>query len=1021
MTGIPGQPLIVHEAAFNTRFGSGSQPFWTDLTNRVAGAYTCQRGQQYQRSQAQAGTLNVNYRNVDGYLDPSNASSPYSGIDLYRPIRIRAQYPQTQNLLTGDQATAGEATPVAPGAIPAAMNIGGALATPTIVASGTAYQGTQVYQVSMPANATAGFFAIDVQYVPVQTPSPAAPTPTYSWSIQIRSLTSGANPSMAAAVKWFNNTGGTVSTTTGSTSVLTGSGTAGWTEVSVSGQPPAGAVYGELAVAMAATGPSSAWTFQADGLQWEAAAAPTGWTQPGTWYGIWAGALNALPRAFSGAGVTLSGGNRGVVRVTATDVLGILAGGKLNDCFLNTLLGYQPDFLYPLNDPAYATGTQYWQDWTGQRGQVTWVQAGNKGNTTAGASFDGEFFGTNGPVTALTNALADFDSFGPNGLWWSSGVSLTSQAAQVGPPPLSAWTRVMAVQMEAVETTLDQPGAPYNGSPLLRCCAFALVGPAPNGYPQISLSAYQAITWSSGGATYAAPYVLFEAWSAAGTHITQQIWVNNTPARLDDGFWKLIALSLSANGQTFTLMIGDTNTDATYSFTISTGGVDFRAPSATSYQTDMLGCWWAPWAPLINTYPSGSGPVQWGMNGWLGPVTEYDFAISSAQFADMWASFQTAYSGDTTGARAARYLTWAGWAGATAIDTGLSTMGPAGGLGSSQGPWSGASPLAALQPVVLLEDGMMYAGTDAGTGTGAPFVFHGRTYRQTQAVPVAVFGEGAPVGAAGEVPYFDASPGYDTAELINIALFNCTNGTSGADSIPIGAINTGSVNSYYPESMQQTINPATNAQALSLAQWTVNCAGKPYDRIATLVVQPSHTAGIWAACLGLDLDELVTLNRRPLGSDVLSIEAFTENLSWRIDPTVPSAQLTIQASPAALDSPWLLAALHTTLNATANSGSNSVTINALPDAAVNKLNQSMLPNQQLTFEPGTPRAETVTVVPPLPATALGYTTATLTVTPALGFTHAANTIVCSPLPTGVTNPAAYDGRSVLGVSTRLGF
>jgi hypothetical protein len=926
---VPGQPCFVFEFAPNTRFGSGSQPFYTDLTNRVHSRWTCKRGQQYERSQAQAGTLTATFRNNDGYLDPPNTGSPYSpGVDLWRPFRVRAQYPATPNVLLGDQATAGEATPVAPGAIPASMFISSVLGTPVIAASATAYQGTQVYSVPIGASAAAAA-ALQVNYQPIEAYSPVVPVRTYSWSIYARSVTSGATPSCTAVIGWYNLAGTLVSSSTGTvTALAAGGATAAWTRVSVSGSPPAGAIFAALSLNLAGTTPGSAWTLQADALQFESSlppvtGAPTTWGAPGTWYGIWGGATNALPRAYRGDGVPDSSGNYSVLQLTATDVIGVLGQPKLNDCFINTLLGYGPDFLYPLNDPAYPVGTtQGWNDWTGNRPPATIGGVGV--NVTAGQSATGApntysspFYGTNGPVVSLSDQQAAW--YTPTTFedeWYCGGVVLaqTGPGVAVGPPPNSAWTRVVAFQMEGLSTTYPSFESGFNGPPYLKCCLWSCMGQSPNAYPQVSLFGYMPVTYPGGVTTFGTPYVELLAVNASGTTVSTQFFTNNSPTRIDTGVWMLAAVSLSADGHTFTVNLGSQATDATYQFTLSTGGVDFRTASTTSYTADAVGFWYAPWAPTSTSYPPGaiSSPQQFGMNGQLGPVADFPFAITTAQFQDMWTSFQSAYSGDSSGQRAARLLGWAGLKGAARVDPGTVTMGPAGGLGSANGPWSGPAPLTTLQSTVFLEQGMMYSAQDG------EFEFHGAPWREQQVIPYCTFGEqlagwvlgdpvlgvlGSTTILGGEIPYTQFSPGYDSVEIINITQLSVSNGTSGAVDIPVSAVNQTSVNNYFPQTVQQTVNPLVVATAQALANNLVASDAVPRDRIAALQVEPAGLPQIWPTVLGLDLDTLVQVMRRPLGGYPLTELQFIEMITVQGDPSKPNAVFIYQGTSAGVSAP----------------------------------------------------------------------------------------------------------------------
>jgi hypothetical protein len=155
------------------------------------------------------------------------------------------------------------------------------------------------------------------------------------------------------------------------------------------------------------------------------------------------------------------------------------------------------------------------------------------------------------------------------------------------------------------------------------------------------------------------------------------------------------------------------------------------------------------------------------------------------------------------------------------------------------------------------------------------------------------------------------------------------------------------------------------------------------------------------------------VTKRPAGGYTLARHGFTESIGWDVNPNGPVATCTIQASAAQLDAPFMPAAMRTTLAAQANSGSNTITIRALPDAAVNPLQLSLFCGWQLTLDPGTGISETVTIAPfGIPATAAGYTTAVITLTSNLAHTHAANAVVCEALPAGVTDPTTYDWRAM---------
>jgi hypothetical protein len=190
-------------------------------------------------------------------------------------------------------------------------------------------------------------------------------------------------------------------------------------------------------------------------------------------------------------------------------------------------------------------------------------------------------------------------------------------------------------------------------------------------------------------------------------------------------------------------------------------------------------------------------------------------------------------------------------------------------------------------------------------------------------------------------------------------------------------------------------------------------------RLASMTLNASAIPGLFRVCAQLELGTRIRVMGRPPYRAVaapIQFDGFVQRAEWAFDPS-GKASLRVEASPADLNNYWTLAALHTTLNAQAASGQATATINALPDAAYKKLAQSIPQGYQLTFEPGTPRAETMTLTPTgIPSTSLGYTTAVLTFTANFQFTHPPNSSVCEPLPAGYTDPTTWDASSVIGAA-----
>ena len=936
---IPG---LFYELAFNASPNSGSALVWTDLTHRTGFAWSTTRGRQYELDVNQAGIWRTSLDDRDGALDPGNSASPFSpGVVPYRGARIRAFPNATANLLTADRATSGQGTPFAPGAIPAAMQVTADLGTPVLVASATAFEGTQVYQTPISGGASTGQSLLTLQQQPVRTPG-VGPTDTYTWSIYVRSVTTGANPQVGALIRWYGVTGALVSTTAGTAQTLTGSASAAWTRVAASGQVPAGAVSADLAVLLTGSAPGSAWSFQGDGAQIELAAAASTWTNPGPVYYLYSGLAERYPQSWR------MSGTYGSTDLVAVDALAGIAQFTLLAPFLNEVLAMGPDFFYTLSDPA---GSASCADLAAKRVAAP-IESSPFGagslvlgsSITATSQPSGLFAGSNGPVATFNNNPAA----APSQLA-QTFISLHKTAVLPGPPRSGPWTRMIAFRAPAIPAsgtfpTLWNANTPSYGS---------------------DLSLFQIYIDPTTG------FLVAQISGAAGTGP-----VVTSAGSVCDGNWHQVALAYTPGG------FVDVFLDGARIYHDNNSGTGYATP--TSIITDVIGCSITP----------GASNYTLGFVGDAAHAAQFPFALSTAQALTLYNSWRSASSGESTGTRAARVLTWIGYKGATSIDAGVTQqMGPATDL-------TGATALDALNAIALTEAGNLYVDA-SGTLT-----FKQRSARYNQANPVFVFGENA---GSGEWPYESFTPEFDTQHV-----FNDIQVTQYSTSQVATAIDLASQTSNFPRILQRTINVLNYSEAADAASYLLQQYKSARKRVADLTLHASAIPGLFAVLLQIDIGTRIRVMRRTQSAPTQQIDCFVESVNWDFDPTSGEANCHLQCSPADLAAYWVLAAMHTTLHAQANSGAGSITINALADSALNPLAASMPQTQQLTLEPGTARAETVTVVPPLPSTTPGYTTATLNVTPTLAFTHNANTTVCEPLPSGVTDPTTYDTLSVLG-------
>lgn len=934
---------------------------YTDITRRCLKQWSVSRGRQYEYDTVQPGTFTATCKNLDGALNPMSGASPFAPyVTPFRRLTVEAQWPPTPNLLTADQATAGQATPYAPGAIPAVMDVttdvSGAVLS--LAASASAFQGSQVYQAAVPGGASTGFSVINIRHLPVECPGLGLPPVYYSWSEYIRSATGGVNPQMAAQIKWFDASGATVGSSLGSTVSLTGGSSAPWVRVAVSAQPPDGAAWGYGQLVLRGTTPAGAWTFQAAAAQFEQGGAPTGWAEPGTWYPIFTGGVERYPQT---SDLT---GTRALTPITASDVLALLPQSKLT-ASLNGIIatpngvgGGGADFVYTLGDPA---GSTTFSDLTGQRAAAT-VQQSKAGSgtirsgsaitsTDPGWGFIGA--GTDATVTHFTvggGYAPGLNTPGPCAM-----IDLGRDAAgNVGPPATGGFTRMIAFSpTTALTSSSNAPatlwrafGTVVNGGTLLEC--------------SMSVAYDSATGWNE------PEWTLTDGANFMSVHL-------GFP--LVQGDWYVSFIGVSDDRRTGFRQFGSG----------SYGTTAFATPLTwpAGFFQDSLG------ATTIQSNSSG----LYAYAGFLAYAVQWPFALTSDQMTEIYNTWRTAYQGDSSGVRAGRILNWAGYTGARALDPGVSTS-----LGAATDV-DGLDALTALQNVQNTEGGEFFAARD-GTAT-----LYSRARLFTVPVPSAVFGADA---GAGEVPYVSCDLDFDPAliendvEIAQVSTGQIAYGIDAASEVSTGT-------RTFSRANQSSVFQEVQDQADYLA----TDLGHAKVRVAQMVLRPSTQPQLlWPVCLALELGAYVQVNWRPIGSDVGAVDptvitGFVEKIDITGGPGA-DAYWTLQISsapgtgggpsvPAAR--PWNLALLHTTLHAQADAGATSVVIDALPTAPFSTLAQNLPgggPGWQLVLGDGLPTAET-RIIESVSATAPGWSTATVTFTTPLANAHDAGETVREPL------------------------
>lgn len=931
----PNWPTLFAEGMFGANPFFGATPPWTELSTRLYRAWSIRRGKQFELDLVQPGEFRGQWVNKDGALDPSNTSSPLSpGVVPFRGYRHRAQYPPTVNLLTQDQATGGEGTPLAAGTSGSAYGVSGTYGTVSVAASASAWQGTQVWQFNGTTGA-AGSRLMSCRAAGVGQNSGV----TYTMSMYVRSATTGANPTVVPFIRWLNESGVVVQTdVSGSPVALTGNPSAAWTRVTfTSTMPTTGSkVAADMGVNLTVA-PAGTWTFQGDGLQWEQAAAVSTWALPGVNYPVYFGNVERYPQSWD------FNGTYGVVSPVGVDAMTLLSQITLQEAYIMDVNALSPTFFFPLNDP---NGSTTFAEQAGRTSSATLFVAGAGGTVTPGGSIasttpDGTFKGTAGPIVSVANTNVS----GGNG----AGTVVDLRSASVTGPGGGAFTRLMAVRTSQVNASGPVFASATSGS-----------------YVSSPVGALFTLSLVSGVVTAVVK-------NTAGTTIT----ATTTSASIADGNWHLVGLGLDATGKNLSVYV-DGGTDTTAS-----GSSVFLSGTTGEY----VGGEAFPTTGGVSSFFTGDMALYAAWNGTL---------LTFQNIQDLYTSFKFAWQTgtETSGNRYSRILSWAGYAGASSVDTGQTAdMGPATDV-------SGVDALTALQSVVDTENGRHFVGAD-GTIT-----FQSRKRIFQSVTPTWNFGEGPPVGSAGEIPYIDIAFDYDTTRIANFIQV-----TQVSTNQVFNAIDATSQTAYGVRNLTRNNQSSDPEEVRSAAYYYLSRYKDPHMRIQTIKIDAAANPGLFPSVLAFELGQSVQITRRSVtGATTIVTTGFIEQITHNGDDK-GMWQVELQITPRDSVTFATFTSLRTTLNTGITAGATSFTLNALPGASVNPLRSEISVLSSGSIGYGTANYEGFTisdVQDQLP----GYSTGLITTNFAFANNHSAGELIIfdwdGTVPYNWDSQAAFD-------------
>ncbi|MFH8380632.1 hypothetical protein ACH4E7_06780 [Kitasatospora sp. NPDC018058] len=618
---------------------------WSEITGRVRGTISQNRGRQYELDQVRAGELRLQLDNTDGTFDPSNMASPFAGlVRPMVPVRRRAQWPPTINRLSQGQATGGDVGGWPLGTLDGnSTQVFSDTGTGSVVTDATAYRGGRVLQFPVSSAATAG------QRV-LHTSEPAGePGATYTVQLRVRNVTPSTTVQVKAHVGWYLTAGASPTAYAyGTTVTLTGSATAAWTQITCTATLPAGAMGITVGAAVAAA-PASNATVQVDEWQLEKNASASAWVQPGVWYPLYGGFIERWPQSWTDPKYALTS-------PVATDVFAAFSQLTLQGAFAQEVIAKGLRFMYPLSDPQ---GSTVAADTTGQCPPAIVTNGANGaatltfGTQITSASPGGAYTGATGTVCTIVGQYPGSNLF--SGLTYLS----LSQGGVTGPANPAEWIRMIAFRWT---------GGTISQAANIWVCQDGRTDPAANSHTTLYLD-------SSGhlNLTLASPT------TNAGTFTAYP------PTNLADGNWHLAVFGYSASSGYAVLSV-DGSPNA------------FPVAPATAAPTGLI-------SDVIGGYvdPRQGNSALYAWQGDISYATEFQssFAasIDSPTLTTMYNAWKSALAGESTDSRYNRVLYWAGYLAGKSIQTGRTT---------AMGPAAGGTALQLLQDIVTTEGGNHY-------------------------------------------------------------------------------------------------------------------------------------------------------------------------------------------------------------------------------------------------------------------------------------------------------------------------
>jgi hypothetical protein len=307
----------------------------------------------------------------------------------------------------------------------------------------------------------------------------------------------------------------------------------------------------------------------------------------------------------------------------------------------------------------------------------------------------------------------------------------------------------------------------------------------------------------------------------------------------------------------------------------------------------------------IDAYMLAIGPVvlSGGSRAWcnyvIRQVAIYPTVLPIERITAHYQTMISAASGDLVNTRVAKLLDWAG-SGVPGVATYPS---PSPAIGNAD-QIQGQAITDALYALSVEEGGMYYCPADSQ----GEILYASRTSLYNKA-PKYVFGDNPGLG---EVPYLPGSGfDYDDQFLFNIVRSQRTASSSTAVFVSGGQAELGQYSSFgasavtadqtsegefFPRGpLEQDGETTSDQDAYDRANWSLVKYKQPHLRANQIQLDPASNPSIWATALAVEQGDVVTVNRRPIGGAVISLNCMVQQVTHTIGPSY--WRVTLSLSP----------------------------------------------------------------------------------------------------------------------------